>query len=247
MMKSWFVLVIAVLGVVAAQHAGEAHSGKPYQADPSHPEEVKPTVADQHDYKESFVHGQASASKSRAGEARGNQWERNQREIPEDASASGNDVSQHKVHVQINGIATKKTPECEAPFKLPEHDANSKIEDMQCENPPSEGPDSCPFPTHYVDGYCVPLGPYCPHPLVYSATQKACIPMVPRLGTGSSILDNTYIGAVLRQVGPDYANKPSHRHQPVQNDPDDALMIKDRHSEEQSLWNWEKIRRHTGH
>lgn len=171
-----------------------------------------------------------------------NQWDRTQGTV-RDAPA---DLANNGVHVSINGIMTKKVPYCDEPFTVGAHTKDSKIEDMVCEFPTPP----CPYPLviDTEDGAkCMATAPICPDPLVFDTDAIACVPMIPLIGEGSAILDNHYIGAVLRQDGPDYANKAPRAHQPVENDLNDDIMVADRHKIENKLWNWEKVRRHTGH
>jgi hypothetical protein len=257
-------VAIAALGVVAAQHAGthgvddrgNVDGAKALPTGPS-ADDITPDAdeiaqfgqagkyaPDEHaqtDWQESHAHG--SQSNDRSDAARGNQWNRNQ------ATTRAPKSTDTHVHVKINGIMTKKVPKCMEPFIVSAHTEDTKIEDMTCDYP--DKTTGCEYPLKLPEDpsatLCEPLGPWCPHPLVYDSDAKECVPLTPRIGKGNAILDNTYIGAVLRQDGPDWANKAPRAHQPVENDPNDNVMIKERHTEENNLWNWEKVRRHTGH
>lgn len=252
-MKLLYAIGLIGLGMVAGQHAGEMGIDDKGNYDgaaelPSGPgvkdgADATPDASAQTDWHESQVHG--SATKGRD-EARGNQWERNQ------ATAKEAKSTKTHVHVSINGIMTKKVPHCQEPFIVGDHTADSKIEDVKCEYPTNGDGDGCAFPLKKKEGAsdsdpCEPMGPWCPHPLIFDTDALECIPMIPRIGKGNAILNNAYIGAVLRQDGADHNNKAPRVHQAVENDPNDNLMIKERHNEEQHLWNWEKVRRHTGH
>lgn len=246
--------VLGLIGMVVAQHAGEmgvddmgnVDGAKALPTGPGAADgaDVQPGAEAQTDWHESHAHG--SQSNDRSDQARGNQWNRNQAESKEKRHEYGT-----RVNVKINGIVTRKVPHCMEPFVLGPFTADSNIEDMTCEYPTVA--DGCQFPLkdppvpfNPTDS-CEPLGPWCPHPLIYDSDAKECIPLIPRIGKGNAILDNTYISAVLRQDGTDWNNKAPRVHQPVENDPNDNVMIKERHNEENHLWNWEKVRRHTGH
>jgi hypothetical protein len=254
--------VLGLIGMVAAQHAGEMGIDDKGNRDgakalPTGPgadditqdaeEAAQFTNGDKHgdaqnDWKESHAHG--SQSSDRSGEARTNQWNVHQ------ATAKKAKSTATHVNVKINGIMTMKVPHCMAPFIVGDHTSDSNIEDMECKYPTVDS--GCEYPLQFPEAPftntdpCVPLGPWCPHPLIYDSDAKECIPLIPRIGKGNAILDNSYIGAVLRQDGADHNNKAPRVHQAVENDPNDNVMIKERHTEENNLWNWEKVRRHTG-
>lgn len=237
-MKLLLILGVAVSAVVG-QHAGEAHLGTAEPL-PDAPDTATPAPEDKTNW-QNEDHG------DRSDDARGNQWESSgDRHLRPTA-----DPSKTQVHVKINGLMTKKTPECAEPFVVGAHDANSKIEDILCVMPNmADFAGECPLPTMEDPdnlGTCIAMAPWCPAPLIYDSDKKACIPMVPRIGKGNAILDNRYIGAVLVNDGFDHEHKAPRVHQAVEMDPNDQLMVKERHAEEQALWNWEKVRKHTGH
>lgn len=96
--------------------------------------------------------------------------------------------------------------------------------------------------SHGGDKVCVPAPPICDDPLVYNEGTNECVEPAPMFH--NPILDDSWISPTLKAPAETGANKASHAHQPVQDDPQTGILTTARHNEEQDLWNWEVNKKH---
>jgi hypothetical protein len=89
---------------------------------------------------------------------------------------------------------------------------------------------------------CVPVPPLCHGSLEYHE-DGTCRPPKPHFM--NPIINDAWVQPTLVVDGAHHNEKAPRAHQPVENDPNDNVMIKERHTEENNLWNWEKVRKHT--
>jgi hypothetical protein len=94
------------------------------------------------------------------------------------------------------------------------------------------------------NGDCVPVPPLCHKPLEFHS-DGTCQPPKPHYI--NPIINDAWIAPVSVVDGSHHDEKAPRAHQPVESDPADQLMVKERNAEENALWNWEKVRKHTGH
>jgi len=91
---------------------------------------------------------------------------------------------------------------------------------------------------------CVPVPPMCHGSLEYNE-DGTCRP--PSAHYENPVINDAWVQPTLVVDGSHHDEKAPRVHQAVENDPNDNLMIKERHTEENNLWNWEKVRKHTAH
>jgi hypothetical protein len=92
---------------------------------------------------------------------------------------------------------------------------------------------------------CVPVPPSCHKPLEFQPASGTCAPPKPHYI--NPIINDAWIAPVSVVDGHHHDEKAPRVHQGVEMDPNDKLLVKERQAEEQALWNWEKVRKHTGH
>lgn len=92
---------------------------------------------------------------------------------------------------------------------------------------------------------CIPVPPSCHAPLEFHEEDGSCRPPKPHYI--NPIINDAWVQPPLVVDGEWHNEKTARLHQPVQGDPNDELMIKERHETENALWNWEKVRKHTAH
>lgn len=98
-----------------------------------------------------------------------------------------------------------------------------------------------------VASRCVPSPPFCAVPWVWEKATNKCVPPEPHMM--NPILDDAWVSPVLKDYGDDDLNgsKPGRIHQEVLTDENDKVLQKNRHSDEDSVWDFEVNRISTAH